>query len=247
MGELLKELQELIEAWLGSRKYANLSVLARISGVSYPTLRRIVQGEMTPALQTVLQLAPVLQEQSQAQSFVARHFPEVAKLYRLTDRQGYALLNANEVFQSMSKEEFLVFSMAAQKRGISRNRLAQRLGEGAEDAIQRLLDAELIIEPIPGRLQTKDENVLIAGLDNTLHRIKLAVDAFDRQREQEYGSYYGLFSNGLNDEGIKAAHRVLREAESKLMSIFQDEGLQGPKILYHAMISSFIDAKGEVP
>ncbi len=246
MGDLLKELQDLIEAWVGSRKYANLSVLGRISGVSYPTMRRIMAGEMTPALQTVMQLAPVLLEQGDAQVFVARHFPEVAKLYRLTDKQGYAVTSASEAFQSMSEDEFIVYSMAAQKNGISRQRLQERLGESAIQAIDRLLESELLVELEPGRIQTREENVFIAGRENTLHRMKLAIDCFDRKREQDYGSYYGLFTNGLSDEGIKAAHRVLREAEAKLMSIFQDPSLRGRKVLYHAMVSSFIDGKGEV-
>ena len=159
MGELLKDLQDLIEAWLGTRKYANLSVLGRISGVSYPTMRRIMAGEMTPALQTVMQLAPVLLEQSEAQAFVAKHFPEVSKLYRLTDKQGYAVTSASEAFQAMTEDEFIVYSMAAQKNGISRKRLIERLGESALQAIDRLLETELLVELVPGRIQTKQENI----------------------------------------------------------------------------------------
>ncbi len=50
---LVEELQREIESWMSSRRNGNLSVLSRLSGVSYPTLRRIMQAEFTPNLKAV--------------------------------------------------------------------------------------------------------------------------------------------------------------------------------------------------
>lgn len=244
MSDLLKELSGHIELWLANRKYANLSVLARISGVSYPTLRRIVQGEMTPSLQTVMQLAPVLLEQTPAQQFVAKHFPEVGKLYRFGDGGGYQVAEGHMAYTSFTKEEFIIFGLATREGGIRRSRLVEKLGESAYSAIDRLLGHELIVET-DGVLKTRDENPYVPGLDGVLHLIRLAIDCFDKDKELDYGTYYMMFTSGLNDDGIKAAHRVMNEAEKKLLTVFNEPSFKGQKVLYYTLLSSYLESKEE--
>ncbi len=50
----------LAQRWLDARPTRNMTILARLSGVPYPTLRRVLDKENVPTLDTSLMLLNVL-------------------------------------------------------------------------------------------------------------------------------------------------------------------------------------------
>ncbi len=236
---LVGELQREIDQWMSSRRNGNLSVLSRLSGVSYPTLRRIMQAEFTPNLETVMQVVSVILDDKQGRLFLCKHFPDFAPIFKKQEEVGYRMLNMAGLLQTLTKEEFMVFNLAS-GQGVALARLHEKLGQQADFAIQRLTAADLI-EVNEGMVKTKIKNVSFANLEEVLHHMSLAIQCYDREKVNDYGSNYGIFSDRLNDEGIEAANLAILEAKKKLVEVFTDPKYFGDRLYISVLSSSFMD------
>lgn len=67
-----------IDKWLSVKGSRNLSMLARLSGVSYSTVRRIMQKESEPTMDTALKLADVVMTRVERVEFAKVHAPGFA-------------------------------------------------------------------------------------------------------------------------------------------------------------------------
>lgn len=237
---LVIELQREIEQWMSQRRNGNLSVLSRLSSVSYPTLRRIMQAEFSPNLETVMQVVSVILDQKHATEFLCRHFPDFAPLFRRQDDNGYQLLNVSGIAESFTKEDFIIFHMAAGNKGTTRQRIREKLGEAAERSLTRLTAADLI-EINGERVQSKCSNMSLTSIEAVLHQMSLAIQLFDRERINEPGSTYGLFSERLNSSGVEAASLALLECRKKLVEIYTDPDYLGDRLFYSVLASSSLD------
>ncbi|MES2743792.1 MAG: hypothetical protein V4655_00135 [Bdellovibrionota bacterium] len=236
---LVEELQREIERWMSSRRNGNLSVLSRLTGVSYPTLRRIMQAEFTPNLETVMQVVSIILDDKQGRVFLCRHFPDFAPIFKKQEEVGYRMLNLAGLLQTLTKEEFMVFNLAS-GQGVTMARLHQKLGQQADFAIARLTAADLI--EVQGEVvKTKIKNVSLTNIEEVLHHMTLAISCFDRERVNDYGSQYGIFSDRLNQEGIEAAHTAMLEAKKKLVEVFTDPKYFGDELYITVLSSSYMD------
>lgn len=236
---LIEELQREIEQWMSSRRNGNLSILSRLSGVSYPTLRRIMQAEFTPNLETVMQVISVILDDKTGRDFLCRHFPDFAPIFRKQEEAGYRMLNMAGLLQTFTKEEFIVFNLA-NGQGVTMARLHEKLGQQADFAVQRLLTADLI-ELKDQHVTTKIKNVNFANLDEVLHHMSLAVQVFDREKVNDFGSHYGIFSERLNTEGIEAANQAIWECKKRLVEVYTDPRFFGQKLYLSVLSSSFME------
>lgn len=237
---LVLELQREIEQWMNSRRNGNLSVLSRLSGVSYPTLRRIMQAEFSPNLETVMQVVSVVLDQKQATEFLCRHFPDFAPLFRRQDESGYQLVNVSGLAETFTREDFLIFNMASGHNGTTKQRIREKLGEAGERSLNRLLGSDLIT--VEGdAIRAKVGNMSLTSLEAVVHHMSLAIQSFDRERLNEGGSTYGLFSERLNAPGIEAASQALIECRKKLLEIFTNPDYLGDRLFYSVLASSYLD------
>ncbi len=234
---LVEDIQSAIERWMGTRRNGNLSVLSRLSGVSYPTLRRIMQAEFTPNLQTVMQVVSVIMDDKEGRNFLCRHFPDFAPIFKKQEEVGYRMVNLSGLLQGLNRVEFMVLNLAIGE-GITLQKLQQKFGEQADAAIQRLVAGELI-EVSDECVKTKDKNITFTNIDEVLHYMSLAVQCFNREKVNSYGSHYAIFSERLNDEGMQAANAAVLEAKQKLMEIFCDPKYFGSQP-YVAQLSSCV-------
>lgn len=236
---LVEELQREIEQWMSSRRNGNLSVLSRLSGVSYPTLRRIMQAEFTPNLETVMQVVSVILDDKHGRQFLCRHFPDFAPIFKKQEEVGYRMLNMAGLLQTLTKEEFIVFNLAS-GQGVPLQRLREKLGQQADFAIQRLAAADLI-ETQGEIVRTKIKNVSFTNIEEVLHHMSLAIDCFDRDKVNNYGSQYGIFSDRLNQEGLEAANAAIQEAKKRLVEVYTDPKYFGDQLYISVLSSSFMD------
>lgn len=236
---LVEELQREIDQWMSSRRNGNLSVLSRLTGVSYPTLRRIMQAEFTPNLETVMQVVSVILDDKAGRDFLCRHFPDFAPIFRKQEEAGYRMLNMAGLLQTFTKEEFIVFHLAS-GQGVSMERLHEKLGQQADLAVARLTAADLV-EVKDKQVTTKIKNVNFANLDEVLHHMSLAIEVFDREKVNDFGSHYGLFSERLNAEGIEAANMAIWDCKKRLVEVYTDPQFFGDRLYLSVLSSSFME------
>lgn len=76
---ILQSLCPAIDAWLSVKGSRNLSLLARRAGVSYSTVRRIMQKENEPGMETALKIADVVMSRPERVRFAEVHAPSLAR------------------------------------------------------------------------------------------------------------------------------------------------------------------------
>lgn len=76
MSEILRQ---AINSWTEEKPARSLSVLRRLSGVSYSTLRRIAQGNGSASAETALKVADVVMTEAEFKQFTCEFMPALAR------------------------------------------------------------------------------------------------------------------------------------------------------------------------
>lgn len=72
---MLEELAQVINTYIAGHKSRNLRSLSVRSGVAYATLRRIVQKETVPNMETVLSIMQYITNKEDGIHFLKKHYP----------------------------------------------------------------------------------------------------------------------------------------------------------------------------
>lgn len=234
---MLKDLKNLIDAWLKDRSTRNLSLLSRQSGVPYPTLRRVYQQENSPTLETVLALLSVIAPGDNALSFLNQHFSSVgswvSKLVKGLDTQFPTADVSEELRDRIS---FAIITLAS-AQGTTRALIEKKFGEYGVAKLQRLLEMDALYEK-DERLYFRYENFSVLEPRLILEQIKHTVDLFDMKQLGEHGVVAQLHTEGLNDAGVIQLARRIHEFEEDLQRIFVRE--RGTNVVMLSYISSFL-------
>ena len=234
---MLKDLKNLIDAWLKDRSTRNLSLLSRQSGVPYPTLRRVYQQENSPTLETVLALLSVVAPGDNALSFLNLHFSSVGswvtKLVKGLDTQ-FPTADINEELRD--RISFAIITLAS-AQGTTRALIEKKFGDYGMAKLDRLLEMDAIFEK-DDRLHFRYENFSVLEPRLILEQIKHTVDLFDMKQIGEAAVVAQLHTEGLNDAGVVQLARRLSEFEEDLQRIFVRE--RGTNVVMLSFISSFL-------
>ncbi|RZA24089.1 MAG: hypothetical protein EOP10_10910 [Proteobacteria bacterium] len=234
---MLKDLKNLIDAWLKDRSTRNLSLLSRQSGVPYPTLRRVYQQENSPTLETVLALLSVVAPGDNALTFLNQHFNSVgswvSKLVKGLDTQLPSVDVSEELRDRIS---FAIITLAS-AQGTTRALIEKKFGEYGAAKLDRLLEMDAIYEK-DDRLYFRYENFSVIEPRLILEQIKHTVDLFDMKQIGDHGVVAQLHTEGLNDAGVIQLARRIHEFEEDLQRIFVRE--RGTNVVMLSYISSFL-------
>lgn len=238
---MLIDLTNLIDEWLKDRSSRNLSLLARQSGVPYPTLRRVYLRENSPSLETVLALLNVIASTDNTLQFLARHFHSVGgwvqKLVRGMDTQ-IAGPDLNEELRD--RISFAIITLAS-ARGTTISAIERRFGEYGVAKLRRLLEMDLLYEE-GERVRLRMENFSVIDPRLILEQIKHTVDLFDLSQIGETAACAQIHTDGISGEGVDALSRRISEFEEDLQEIFKK--YPGSNVVMLSYVSSFLQ-RGE--
>src|SRR5438105_1481961 len=115
-------LSDAIDQWVQKRKNASLGLLAKLSGVPYPTVRRVAQREFRPTLQNALQIASVVVPADQIIELLGDGYGDSVRIMRdvfsVKKDAKYVEPSISEEALS-SKEDFWVYMQSLKELGIS--------------------------------------------------------------------------------------------------------------------------------
>ncbi len=230
--ELRRDLARKVDSWLKEDSERNPNLLAQQSGVSYPTIRRIIGEELVPSLDTVLSLLPHIMPDDDARRFLLEHFPAHASFFESASCRGIGGL--------LCKEDFILLTLARRKSGCQHNEAQDRLGcVETKRSMERLLKMGLI-RPENGRyFATK--RPISGALDEDIHHMGIAVQCLSFERLAEPGNVYELLNTGLNEKGIALADRIFRVCRSRLRKLYGSEEYRGNGALVSVLAISRVD------
>ncbi len=174
--KLTKELKELVEDYLNTRKGRSRQTLAKETGIAYNTITRILQLETVPSFESAYALLKVVADTGKIQSFLEVHYPSV---YALMKDQIQEMNRAGSDFGGLELDEvfsdtvgFAVFCLAAGAAGISFEQVESSYGNAGRLKLTQMLENGFC-EEINGRVKLKqsvilDHRVLSRGVRRSL-------------------------------------------------------------------------------
>ncbi len=242
---LSDELSELIEHWLNERRANSLTILAKLSGVSYPTVRRIHTKEGGESiLDNVLSILGVVTTTHKAKLFIRKHYPKHAHLVEASLAEFQPLHGLANMVR-FTIHDFLVIGLAATKNGVSEHEIVAKSGEFGLIALENLLEAG-VIERFEDRYVTVAKEVKTIGTDRILQSISHLCEVFDYERFNSQGSLFRLKTEGLTKEAVIEIYKLLYEVSDKIQAIMLNEKNKGEYVLGVGLLSTFLNfPKGE--
>lgn len=209
---LLKDLVDSISTWLDGGRGRSLSGLSRRCNVAYSTVRRIAQNESTPHPYTALAISEVVMGTKQRIAFLKTHFPTIGNLMD----ECYSPLirpeaNDKSVKKFIEKEPHnRIFNMAATQAGTSKEAIARLAGQIGIEALEELLDADVLVEMENGTVKYTHDNWAIGNVEDTLEQIKHSTEHFDKSLIGTDGASLMHATGAISDAAIPQLKILIR-------------------------------------
>jgi hypothetical protein len=179
---LLAELQAAIANHLEAHKNLSIQSISNKSGVSYSTIRRILQNEANDVRdETILSLILVVMPQDQRLQFLQTHYPSLGALLQDTQKQEDPTIDHFKLRMYRFKDPHnYILKMALTIHGTSRKDVFRLLGERGVNALDEMIDDKFLIEDRNNRINHPARGSFIMNADDILHQVKKDADYFDK-------------------------------------------------------------------
>lgn len=227
-----------IEEWLGDKPARSLSMLARLSKISYATVRRAAQGEADLNFNTAIALCDVIFSRSKMREVIAMSFPHVTKLAL----EHYWPKPENESLYDFlaSKDHFPVMMLASNEGGTTKEEIASVFGRKASLPTEQLLDATVLRE-INGRIVLSQDAVGITSKAVARTNLSAMLDAIDPGNDEiPYTSNAYTYTQGLNEDAVKKADEIIKDAHDKLYELLSDTKNHGNILWFSGVLSNVL-------
>lgn len=227
--KLNRDMAGVVRRWLDAESDRTTFHLSRVSGVSYATVRRILQEEMTPTLETVLMLLPHIMSSDEARSFLLKHFPLYTGFFQ-TASCGHSMGTY------LSKEDFILLSYARRRNGCRETEAVERLGVISVGRSVEKLSMMGLVSVERGRIVAVDRPIT-GALDEDFHNINIGLQCV-AENEAEEKPRYLVFNGGLNAKGQALAERLVKFYEIHLKKLYSSEDYRGDSPFFAVMTLS---------
>jgi hypothetical protein len=231
---LTEALSEAIKAYLEKKPHLSVNALSLHSGVSEPTLRRLLGNKVKsiPYTTTILDILSYISG-SQSVDAIKQQYPgPIANFLeeRIPSSQGvddeYSAL-LNEEMQNPLK--YLIFKLASNRSGITRAKIIDLYGQKGLQLAEDLLEAGLIQSPREDHFSTSGKSF---RLTNTLfiRNFKLLAEYIKPSKlgnDRELKPFFTNVSNSVNPRAYRQIVRIQRSALQKIQEVLRDEKSNG--------------------
>lgn len=179
---LLAELQAAIASYLENHKNLSIQSISNKTGVSYSTIRRILQNEANDVRdETILSLILVVMPQAQRLQFLQSYYPSLGALLRESQHGDEAAMDHFKLRLYRFKDPHnYILKMALTEHGTTRKDIFRLLGERGLCALDEMLDDKFLQEDRSNRISHPDRGACLMNADDILHQVKKDADYFDK-------------------------------------------------------------------
>jgi transcriptional regulator with XRE-family HTH domain len=224
MSELTTSLSKAIREWLAKRDNRNLSMLARLSGVSYPTIRRLAANESEPSAENAAAIAGIVLPKNEAAALIGRYFPGLKKLiFEINFETAYD--EALKDFM-LSRQHFQVILLADSIEGTNHDEVEKKFGEAGVRALREIIAADLL-KKVDNRFYLNED---IGDASKAMARRYLSyLIEMCRPENDHIPSASGAYiaAKSLSPEAIERIHRKAADFAQWLFEHVNDPKNQG--------------------
>ncbi|MBM4254090.1 MAG: hypothetical protein FJ146_19155 [Deltaproteobacteria bacterium] len=243
---VVPELGHRMSAYIEAGKNRSLHRLAKDSGVSYITCRRIIQGEVnTVALENAIALLTAMGETDSSSIFalVEAWYPEGGRIIREFNEKIQGRQCARQDLTDMIADfaVWLTVCLAERPAGVKRDHLVEILGKKtAESAIKKLDEVE-VVEDRGTMIELKDKDFATSGNPEfILNEIAHMTKVYEVARRSQPGHLLSSVVTGLNQSGLERLRAVLKQAAMDVAEIASNSRYKGEQVAFCGLISGTI-------
>lgn len=166
----MDEIRNAVENYIESKSHSLLS-LAKVSGVSYTSLKRFMQREYQElSLENVFKLTPHVMSQMDERAFFQSHYPDIGA--KFGQYQGFVV--EKDIEDALYNfEKFTIITMAGTHVGTSREEIRRVLSQEAGSyTTDSLIEDGLIIEESDGKIICKHQKFASRDADCILEQAR---------------------------------------------------------------------------
>lgn len=243
---MIHDLQIRIERYLAEGKSRTLQGLATKAGVSYSTLRRVVQDEVkTIDLANALGILQVITTWQDALAFLNTHFPESGRYFSSIAEKKQISENINGTLESalLDFEKFVVISLAATPEGTNREQVYAALGGHGAAVMEEMLNDGMLVT-VKGRIFTAQLNFASFDLTNQAVQVGHCLRFLRKENIGKKRQHAGIHTDGVDREGQKQIHAILQQALADIDEVAAKRKGSLP-IFYGVTMGMFLDGGDE--
>jgi hypothetical protein len=217
-----------ISRWLDARPTRSLQMLARLSSVSYSTVRRVAQGEVDSSQEVAVAIASIVMPDPELRDFVGSRWPALKKFvlnvsYRTPE---------DDLARFMHSEEHLrVLVLASHVHGIDEKDVIETFGQGSVPYFEDIITAGVLSKK--GTKWILDQNVGSTSLEHARQCLAIFIRMCHRRNDEITGAsaaYVGWESLS-KDAALKLAALEAKFCEDAF-SIIADKDSRGDVLVF---------------
>ncbi len=226
------QLKEMVNAYLEIHPNVSLNGIAKKSGVGATTIRRIMSDSIKnePAPHTILNLVSVLTKEKRLFAIIEKAQGPLKKVLEdtfgvyVTESMPHA--RVNELDNVLANPQlFIVYKLAANRVGTSREEILENFGSQGERHIQTLFEKDLICEK-DGKIHAIHKDFALDP-DVLLRNIPELLKFYKSQEVDQGNNFLFSMSESLSGEAIQKIKEIQKEALKKIYNIVKSPYYEG--------------------
>lgn len=231
-GDLNNDLKQVIDQYLNGGRHRSLATLARSSGVSYTTLRRLALREGQPTAEPALKVIDAVLGGAEKIKFINLHFPEIGKtIGRFGEVPSYDSEQpiSAKFKQFCSREPHnYILNLAINAQGTSREDISRLCGSRGISALEELLEHEILSEDMAtGHIKYAQDSMVWLDPELILNQILHSVHHFDHSLIGTKMAKLCHMAAAINQDGLVRIHDILTDAINAIIEVKDDPRYAG--------------------
>lgn len=242
--DLGRAIKTVIDDYISGHRTRSLATLARQSGVSYSTLRRMAQKEGTPTAEPVLKIIDVALDGKSRGDFLARFFPEISRSVGLLGVEGATNGESNSLLKPYYSREphGLILLLAQNQCGTNIETVSRLCGEPGLQAVSELINEGLIaVEEGTDNLSLLSGSSIHLDASMILNCMRTAISRFDHSLLGTEAARIGHISGGISLEGLSQIRQVVTDALAEIVAIKENTRFYGNIPFFCDMLLNVFD------
>lgn len=244
LNDISRAIKVVIEDYLAGHRTRSLATLARQSGISYTTLRRMAQREGAPTAEPVLKVIDVALDGKARALFLTQYFPEISRVAGFVGSESATQGESNAVLKPFYSRDphCLILLLAQNQSGTDVKTIERLCGEAGPLAIRELRDAGLIsIDDDSKRIELLVGTSIHLDIDMILNCMRTSIARFDRSLLGSEAARAGHLTGGVSLEGLDRIRQIVTEALTEIAAIKENSRYFGPIPFFCNMLLNVFD------
>lgn len=239
--KLLDSLSRVLMNKLQQNPNLSIQALANKADVSYNTIHRIINRKSVPAIEQVFKIVSTLSDEASIQEIID-NCPEgvrgaLKKVYSVLYEENKDCVISQNVDRLIEDENsFIVYSLAANRSGTTREVIKDTLGRIGLEKLEFLITSGIVKES-EGKIEALNKNFAV-NFDTAKKQLSNYARFYSPNK---YYNYLHSYSESVNKDGLNAVIDAHQEFHKKMSNIMNDEKFDGKIPVFSVAFTDMFD------